>query len=161
MAWPENDRYFDSVRRAKERLSEYVDGTFSLFNHRHDAPQQERSFVEQVTEDAARLAAEQPPAYERFSVIETDDATPSGTDIRDGNLMLTARASVRPFPASGRPRIIWSRSERRSAKRKRQNGYMWSSPGTPRRSGAAAVRTCFNCRSRYRWHTPDHRWTAV
>ena len=39
---PENDRYFDSVRRAKERLSEYVDGTFSLFNHRHNTPQQEK-----------------------------------------------------------------------------------------------------------------------
>ena len=80
---PENDRYFDSVRRAKDRLSEYVDGTFSLFNHRHDAPQQERSFVEQVVEDAARLAAEQPPAYERFSVIETDDGYAIWDDIRD------------------------------------------------------------------------------
>ena len=56
----ESDRFYDSVRRAKEQLSEYVDGTFSLFNHRHDAPQQERSFVEQVAENAARLAAEQP-----------------------------------------------------------------------------------------------------
>ena len=56
----EDDRYYGSVRRAKEQLSEYVDGTFSLFNHRHDAPQQERSFVEQVAENAARLAAEQP-----------------------------------------------------------------------------------------------------
>ena len=32
----ESDRSYDSVRRAKEQLSEYVDGTFSLFNHRHD-----------------------------------------------------------------------------------------------------------------------------
>ena len=80
---PEDDRYYDSVRRAKDRLSEYVDGTFSLFNHRHDAPQQERSFVEQVAEDAARLAAEQPPAYERFSVIETDDGYAIWDDIRD------------------------------------------------------------------------------
>ena len=32
----ESDRFYDSVRRAKDRLSEYVDGTFSLFNHRHD-----------------------------------------------------------------------------------------------------------------------------
>ena len=39
----ESDRYYDSVRRAKEQLSEYVDGTFSLFNHKHDAPQQEHS----------------------------------------------------------------------------------------------------------------------
>lgn len=80
---PEDDRYYSSVQRAKEQLSEYVDGTFSLFNHRHDAPQQERSFVEQVAEDAARLAAEQPPAYERFSVIETDDGYAVWDDIRD------------------------------------------------------------------------------
>ena len=79
----ESDRSYDSVQRAKEQLSEYVGGTFSLFNHRHDAPQQERSFVEQVTEDAARLAAEQPPAYERFSVIETDDGYAVWDDIRD------------------------------------------------------------------------------
>ena len=79
----ESDRFYDSVRRAKDRLSEYVDGTFSLFNHRHDAPQQEHSFVEQVAEDAARLAAEQPPAYERFSVIETDDGYAIWDDIRD------------------------------------------------------------------------------
>ena len=80
---PEDDRFYDSVRHARERLSEYVDGTFSLFNHRHNAPQQERSFVEQVAEDAARLAAEQPPAYERFSVIETDDGYAVWDDIRD------------------------------------------------------------------------------
>ena len=80
---PEDDRHYSSVQRAKDRLSEYVDGTFSLFNHRHDAPQQERSFVEQVAEDAARLAAEQPPAHERFSVIETDDGYAVWDDIRD------------------------------------------------------------------------------
>ena len=33
---PEDDRHYSSVQRAKDRLSEYVDGTFSLFNHRHD-----------------------------------------------------------------------------------------------------------------------------
>ena len=38
----ESDRFYDSVRRAKDRLSEYVDGTFSLFNHRHNTPQQEK-----------------------------------------------------------------------------------------------------------------------
>ena len=80
---PEDDRHYSSVQHATEQLSEYVDGTFSLFNHRHDAPQQERSFVEQVAEDAARLAAEQPPAYERFSVIETDDGYAVWDDIRD------------------------------------------------------------------------------
>ena len=40
---PEDDRYYGSVRRAKDWLSEYVDGTFSLFNHRHDTPQQEQA----------------------------------------------------------------------------------------------------------------------
>ena len=39
----DSDRYYDSVRRAKERLAEYVNGTFSLFNHRHDTPQQAHS----------------------------------------------------------------------------------------------------------------------
>lgn len=78
-----DDRSYKSVREAKYQLIAYLDGTFSLFNHRHDAPQQERSFVEQVAEDAARLAAEQPPAYERFSVIETDDGYAVWDDIRD------------------------------------------------------------------------------
>ena len=32
----EGDRHYDSGQRAKEQLSEYVNGTFSLFNHRHD-----------------------------------------------------------------------------------------------------------------------------
>ena len=32
----EGDRHYASCQRAKERLSEYVNGTFSLFNHRHD-----------------------------------------------------------------------------------------------------------------------------
>lgn len=41
--FPEDDRYYGSVRRTKEQLSEYVDGTFSLFNHRHDTPQQEQA----------------------------------------------------------------------------------------------------------------------
>ena len=37
----EGDRKYDSCQRAKEQLSEYVSGTFSLFNHRHDAAQQD------------------------------------------------------------------------------------------------------------------------
>ena len=32
----EGDRHYDSCQQAREQLSEYVDGTFSLFNHRHD-----------------------------------------------------------------------------------------------------------------------------
>ena len=32
----EGDRHYDSCQQAREQLSEYVNGTFSLFNHRHD-----------------------------------------------------------------------------------------------------------------------------
>ena len=78
-----DDRHYEFVHETHFQLYAYIDGEFSLFNHRHDAPQQERSFVEQVAEDAARLAAEQPPAYERFSVIETDDGYAVWDDIRD------------------------------------------------------------------------------
>jgi len=78
-----DDRHYEFVHETHFQLYAYVNGEFSLFNHRHDAPQQERSFVEQVAEDAARLAAEQPPAYERFSVIETDDGYAVWDDIRD------------------------------------------------------------------------------
>ena len=33
----EGDRHYDSCQQAREQLSEYVDGTFSLVNHRHDS----------------------------------------------------------------------------------------------------------------------------
>lgn len=78
-----DDRHYEFVHETHFQLYAYVNGEFSLFNHRHDAPQQERSFVEQVAKDAARLAAEQPPAYERFSVIETEDGYAVWDDIRD------------------------------------------------------------------------------
>ena len=32
----EGDRHYDSCQQAREQLSEYVNGTLSLFNHRHD-----------------------------------------------------------------------------------------------------------------------------
>ena len=78
-----DDRHYEFVHETHFQLYAYINGEFSLFNHRHDAPQQERSFVEQVAEDAARLAAEQPSAYERFSVIETEDGYAVWDDIRD------------------------------------------------------------------------------
>ena len=43
----EGDRYYDSVRNAKDQLSAYVDGTFSLFNHRHDIPQQDTALKQE------------------------------------------------------------------------------------------------------------------
>ena len=33
----EGDRHYDSCQQAKEQLSEYVNGTLSLFNHRHNS----------------------------------------------------------------------------------------------------------------------------
>ncbi len=86
-AWMDNmdegDRKYDSCQRAKEQLSEYVSGTFSLFNRRHDAPKQERSFVEQVLSDVEEIAGGEPKAPERFRVIETDDGYAVWDDIRE------------------------------------------------------------------------------
>ena len=65
----EGDRHYDSCQRAKEQLSEYVNGTFSLFNHRHDQelpePEQEEVPAEEPT-PAAEPAQEQeaPPPEE-------------------------------------------------------------------------------------------------
>lgn len=71
----ENDRYFDSVRRAKERLSEYVDGTFSLFNHRHDTPQQEQAEFsaepEPVPQDIPPTIEPEPPQADEPTVVLT------------------------------------------------------------------------------------------
>ena len=71
----ENDRYFDSVRRAKEWLSEYVDGTFSLFNHRHDTPQrQQAEFLaepEPVPDEIAPTIEPELPQAEEPTVVLT------------------------------------------------------------------------------------------
>lgn len=65
----EGDRHYDSCQQAKEQLSEYVNGTLSLFNHRHDQelpePEQEEVPTEEPT-PAAEPAQEQeaPPPEE-------------------------------------------------------------------------------------------------
>ena len=65
----EGDRHYDSCQQAKEQLSEYVNGEFSLFNHRHDQelpePEQEKVPTEDPT-PAAEPAQEQeaPPPEE-------------------------------------------------------------------------------------------------
>ena len=65
----EGDRHYDSCQQAREQLSEYVDGTFSLFNHRYDQelpePEQEKVPTE-VPTPAAEPAQEQeaPPPEE-------------------------------------------------------------------------------------------------
>jgi len=83
----ESDRYYDSVEHAKNLLSEYADGSFSLFNHRHDGlrlqPEVESDFVRQVEADAAAIAADEPAPYERFHVVETDTGYGVWDDIRE------------------------------------------------------------------------------
>ena len=39
----EDDRSYESVRQARDQLFSYIEGTFSLFNHRHGTPQQEQA----------------------------------------------------------------------------------------------------------------------
>ena len=70
----DGDRYYDSVRRAKERLAEYVDGTFSLFNHRHDALRQ----VHPV-ENSPRS---EPALQEAAPTMEPEVPTPISTGTR-------------------------------------------------------------------------------
>lgn len=83
----EDDRYFDLRKTAKEQLTVYLDGRFSLFNHRHDAlqlqPEIESDFVRQVEADVAAIVANEPERYERFSVIDTDEGYAVWDDIRD------------------------------------------------------------------------------
>ena len=72
---PEDDRYYGSVRRTKEQLSEYVDGTFSLFNHRHDTPQQEQAEFsaepEPVPQETTPTIEPEPPQAGEPTVVLT------------------------------------------------------------------------------------------
>ncbi len=71
----ESDRFYDSVRRAKDQLSEYVDGTFSLFNHRHDTPQQEQAEFsaepEPVPQETTPTIEPEPPQAGEPTVVLT------------------------------------------------------------------------------------------
>ena len=94
----DSDRYYDSVRRAKERLAEYINGTFSLFNHRHDTPQQAHSVEispkpEPVPQGAAPSTESEVPEPlaigtrltidgRQFEVDSVDDAT-QNVSLRD------------------------------------------------------------------------------
>lgn len=52
----EDDRYYESCAEAKRQLAEYVDGTYTLFNHRHDASAQEKKEAG-VAKEAASASA--------------------------------------------------------------------------------------------------------
>ena len=66
----EGDRHYDSGQRAREQLSEYVDGTFSLFNHRHESglrqAEQEAPPPEEPTQAAMPPAFNLPRKKERL-----------------------------------------------------------------------------------------------
>ena len=70
----EGERYFNSVRDAKDQLSAYVDGTFSLFNHRHDAPQQDTALkqekVPEVRSDGTTASEPQETAQYTSETVE-------------------------------------------------------------------------------------------
>ena len=66
----ERDRHYDSCQQAKEQLSEYVNGTLSLFNHRHDSglrqAEQEAPPPEEPTQAAMPPAFNLPRKKERL-----------------------------------------------------------------------------------------------
>ena len=62
----EDDRHYNSCQRAKERLSEYVNGTFSLFNHRHD-----HNTLQQAKQEAIPItSAEEVEVTEKPSQVQ-------------------------------------------------------------------------------------------
>ena len=62
----EGDRHYDSGQRAKAQLSEYVNGTFSMFNHRHDhaLPEPEQEASPMIPAEEAAPPEEPTPAAE-------------------------------------------------------------------------------------------------
>ena len=62
----EGKRHYDSCQRAKEQLSEYVNGTFSLFNHRHDHTlrQAEQRAIHTTHAEEVEVAEEPAPVQE-------------------------------------------------------------------------------------------------
>ena len=57
----ERDRHYDSCQQAKEQLSEYVNGTLSLFNHRHDSGLRQAEQEAPPPEEPTKAAM--PPAF--------------------------------------------------------------------------------------------------
>ena len=57
----EGDRHYDSCQQAKEQLSEYVNGTLSLFNHRHDSGLRQAEQEAPPPEEPTQAAM--PPAF--------------------------------------------------------------------------------------------------
>ena len=61
----EGDRHYDSCQQAREQLSEYVDGTFSLFNHRHDSGLRQAEREATPITPTGEVGATEEPAQEQ------------------------------------------------------------------------------------------------
>ena len=99
----ESDRSYDSVRRAKDRLSEYVDGTFSLFNHRHGAlrqvhPVENSPRSEPVLQEAAPTMEPEVPTPISIGTRLTIDGRQFEVDSVDDH---TQRVSLRDVTFEG------------------------------------------------------------
>ncbi len=84
---PEDDRHYSSRKTALAQLSEYADGTFSLFNHRHEGarirPAAENGFAAPAQSDAGQITAGELKPQERFSIIETETGYAIWDDARN------------------------------------------------------------------------------
>ena len=92
------DRHYDSCQRAKDQLSDYISGTFSLFNHRHDTPQRE-FFAEKPVEqeNEQEPAQEESPTEQEPSQPQMDEPPMSLTPPRKK----THTALAYPLDTSG------------------------------------------------------------
>ena len=68
------DRNYNSCQRAKEHLPEYIGGTFSLFNHRHDIPQQEAPTEKPIEQEVEQEPVqEESPSAQESPYPQTDE----------------------------------------------------------------------------------------
>ncbi len=66
----EGDRHYDSCQQAREQLPEYVDGTFSLFNHRHDSGlRQAEQEATPITPTGEAGVTEEPAQEQEISLL--------------------------------------------------------------------------------------------
>ena len=79
----EGDRHYDSCQQAREQLSEYVDGTFSLFNHRHDSGLRQAEREATPITPTGEVGVTEKPAQEQEisplpQVRQREEETPQG-----------------------------------------------------------------------------------
>ena len=149
----DSDRYYDSVCLAKKRLTDYVDGTLSVFNHRHDTPRQEHA-AENPPKSEPALQETTPPLESKapepltigtcltidrrqFAVDSVDDSTQK-VSLQD---VIFEDGTGRDSPSSERnpsnmSALTWSnRTWRRKPQHRRRTNRLRHSPRRKRKSG--------------------------